>query len=86
MARNVSDLALFLDAMTGFEASQPLTIESPRVSFQDELKSAGPDVRIAYAPTWAVLRRSRQKLKPSCAVVLSDFRASVPRLKRRFPT
>ncbi len=50
MARSVTDCALFLDAMVGFEASSPISIEKPTESF---LRAAGnpPDkLRIAYSP------------------------------------
>lgn len=51
MARNVLDCALFLDAMTGFDARMPLTIEAPLQSFQDAvLDNPGP-IKIAFAPT-----------------------------------
>ncbi|MEM7301540.1 MAG: amidase family protein [Pseudomonadota bacterium] len=50
MARNVDDLTLFLDAMSGFEPSQPLTIEAPAQSFQGALESVSPNVRIAFSP------------------------------------
>lgn len=50
MARTVMDTALFLDAMTGFDPRQPLSLEAPREPFQEAVRRASPKVRIAYAP------------------------------------
>lgn len=51
MARNVTDVALFLDAMAGFDARVPISIEAPAEPFQSAVRRAKPRVRIAYAPT-----------------------------------
>ncbi|HVW55593.1 MAG TPA: amidase [Rhizobiaceae bacterium] len=50
MARTVMDTALFLDAMTGFDPRQPLSLEAPREPFQEAVRRASRKVRIAYAP------------------------------------
>jgi amidase len=50
MARTVMDAALFLDAMTGFDPRQPLSLEAPLEPFQEAVRRASPRVRIAYAP------------------------------------
>lgn len=50
MARSVTDCALFLDAMAGFDRGSPISIEKPEEPF---LRAAGnpPDkLRIAYSP------------------------------------
>ena len=50
MARSVTDCALFLDAMVGFDPDSPISLEKPAESF---LRAAGtpPDkLRIAYSP------------------------------------
>jgi len=49
MARNVEDLALFLDNMTGFIPEMPTTIEAPAISFQEMVKRSSSKVRIAFA-------------------------------------
>ena len=51
MARNVLDTALFLDAMTGYDPRQPLTIEAPVEPFQKAVHEADARIRIAWAPT-----------------------------------
>jgi amidase len=50
MARSVMDCALFLDAMVGFDARSPLSLEAPCESFQEAVRRALPTVRIAYSP------------------------------------
>ncbi|MEM6620029.1 MAG: amidase family protein [Pseudomonadota bacterium] len=49
MARDVQDLALFLDAMTGFDPREPLTFDPPNTPYAAAiLQDPGP-IRIAYA-------------------------------------
>jgi amidase len=50
MARNITDTALFLDAMAGFDPIWPLSIEAPAHPFQDAVAQAHPRVRIGFAP------------------------------------
>ncbi len=37
MARDVADIALFLDAMTGWDPRMPISLEAPATPFQDEV-------------------------------------------------
>src|SRR6201993_1530463 len=48
MARNIPDLALFLDAMAGLCPHDPMTFDAPAVSFVDAVAAARPPRRIAY--------------------------------------
>jgi amidase len=50
MARNVEDLALLLDAMTGEHPADPLSLPAPPVSFRAAMRSANGPKRIAYSP------------------------------------
>jgi amidase len=50
MARNVMDAALFLDALSGFDPSMPISIDAPLEPFQQAVKNAGQNVRIAWSP------------------------------------
>jgi amidase len=50
MARNVEDLALLLDAMSGEYADDPLSLPAPTTSFLSVARSAGRPKRIAYSP------------------------------------
>ncbi len=51
MARNVADTALFLDAMAGFDARLPISLEAPQQSFQSALSQNPGKIRVAFAPT-----------------------------------
>jgi amidase len=50
MARNVEDLALLLDAMSGEHAADPLSLLSPPVSFLSAARSGKGPKRVAYSP------------------------------------
>ena len=50
MARNVGDLALLLDAMTGDYALDPLSLPKPATSFVDAASSGWRPLRVAYSP------------------------------------
>lgn len=49
MARDVRDLALFLDAMAGFIPEMPISLEAPREPFQAAVARADGAVRIAFS-------------------------------------
>lgn len=51
MARNIADLALFLDAMAGFCPTDPLTFPAPAESYSSAVQTATPPTRVAYAAT-----------------------------------
>ncbi len=48
MARNIPDLALFLDAMAGFCPRDPLTFDAPAVSFSEAVTRRERPKRIAF--------------------------------------
>ncbi|PZA13357.1 amidase [Rhodopseudomonas palustris] len=50
MARNVEDVALLLDAMSGEFAADPLSIPSPATSFLTAARSRQKPLRVAYSP------------------------------------
>jgi amidase len=50
MARNVEDLALLLDAMSGEHAADPLSLPMPPTSFLSAVRSGRKPKRIAYSP------------------------------------
>jgi amidase len=52
MARNIPDLALFLDTMAGYCSLDPLTFDAPAVSFSSALAQARPPTRVAYSPDY----------------------------------
>lgn len=51
MARSVTDCALFLDAMSGFDRRAPISLPPPAESFQAATARASPKLRVAFAPT-----------------------------------
>ena len=48
MARNVADLALFLDTMAGFCPHDPMTFDAPHVSFSDAVARPVAPRRVAF--------------------------------------
>ena len=50
MARSVTDCALFLDAMAGFEPRFPISYPAPDAPFQEAVRRAEGKLRIGYAP------------------------------------
>ncbi len=51
MARDVLDCALFLDAMSGYDARAPLSLPAPDEPFFTCVQRADADVRVAFSPT-----------------------------------
>ena len=49
MARDVRDIALFLDAMTGWDPRMPLSLDAPAVPFQTAVEQAARPPRIAFS-------------------------------------
>lgn len=49
MARNAPDVALCLDAMSERHSGDPLSLERPRVSFQEQVRAMQPPRRIAFS-------------------------------------
>lgn len=48
MARNIPDLALFLDTMAGWDLHDPLTYDAPAIPYARAVAEARPPRRIAY--------------------------------------
>ncbi|VIO71367.1 Acylamidase [Bradyrhizobium ivorense] len=79
MARNVEDLALLLDAMSGEHPGDPLSLPSPATSFLSAARSGNKPKRIAYSPDLgitpvdpevkAVTRRAAERFAELGAIV-----------------
>ena len=54
MARNITDVALFLDCMTGESPIDPLSLAKPAVSFQAAINAQTPPRRVAFSPDLGV--------------------------------
>ena len=92
MARNVTDCALFLDSMSGFDSSSPVSYPALDIPYQEAVKRADTNVRIAYSPDlngfasvskeWnQVLRDSLQAVEKSGGTVDEDC-PMLPNLNR----
>jgi len=79
MARNVEDLALLLDAMSGEYADDPLSLPSPPASFLSAARSSKRPKRVAYSPDLgitpvdpevkAVTRKAAERFAEAGAIV-----------------
>jgi amidase len=96
MARTVMDTALFLDAMAGYDARIPISIEAPRESFQNAVRRAEPRVRIAYSADLngfaaleqeidTVIRGALRKIEAAGAMV-EDACPALPQLESSYLT
>lgn len=74
MARDTRDLALFLDAMAGFDPRHPISLEAPLVPFQTAIMAADRPLHIAFsedqggfapveAEIRAILRRAMEQVQ-----------------------
>ncbi|WP_454622254.1 amidase [Bradyrhizobium cenepequi] len=79
MARNVEDLALLLDAMSGEHPADPLSLPAPATSFLSATRSGTRPKRIAYSPDLgitpvdpevkAVTRKAAERFAEAGAIV-----------------
>ncbi len=80
MARNVGDIALMLDAMTGDHPADPISVAAPAEPFVDAVDSAKAPARIAYSPDLGGLVPVAKEVAEVCAAAverLSDLGAIV---------
>ncbi len=55
MGRNVGDVALMLDAMTGADARDPLALEAPSRSFLSAVENPKPPARMGFSPDLGIV-------------------------------
>ncbi|MBL6953577.1 MAG: amidase [Alphaproteobacteria bacterium] len=67
MARNVPDVALFLDTMAGFCPFDPMTFDAPGGSFSQAVADASPPRRVAFAATIGGSPVDRETREICCA-------------------
>ena len=93
MARNVTDLALFLDVMAGFCPLDPLTFDRPSMSYSDSLHKQPIPQRIAYAATIGgspvdketiEITRSSMKYFEDCGVKVDEITIDIDDLEGTF--
>lgn len=73
MARNVPDLALFLDAMAGFCPRDPMTFDAPAVSFSEAVARRDKPRRIAYTPDFGGKFLVDRETREICASAARRF-------------
>ena len=74
MARNVPDVALFLDAMAGFCPADPMTFDAPATSFSAAVNESRPPRRVAYAETMGQSPVDRET-RDICRAAMQIFEA-----------
>jgi amidase len=75
MARNVADLALFLDTMGGLCPHDPLTFEAPAESFSQAVSRAAPPFRIAFTADFGGKIPVDRETRALCAQAARRFEA-----------
>jgi len=73
MARNIPDLALFLDTMAGWCPHDPMTFDAPAVSFTDAVAAARMPKRIAYTDTFGGVVPVDAETRAICAAAARRF-------------
>ena len=93
MARNVPDVALFLDTMAGFCPADPLTFDAPSTSFGAAVRAGGAPRRIAYAATidqspvdreTREICRTAMKVFEAMGVEVEEVSIDIPEVEDRF--
>jgi amidase len=75
MARNIPDLALFLDTMAGWDLRDPLTYDAPALPYARAVVEARPPRRIAYTTFGGQLAIDRET-KAICDAAVQRFAAA----------
>ena len=73
MARNVRDLALFLDTMAGFCPADPLTFDAPSRSFLDVTTEARPPRRVAFTANYGGRLPVDRETREICTRAVRQF-------------
>lgn len=72
MARNIPDLALFLDTMAGWDIHDPLTYDAPATPYARAVAGARPPRRVAYTTFGGRLPIDRE-MSALCAAAVRRF-------------
>ena len=75
MARNVPDVALFLDAMAGYCPHDPLTFDAPATSFAAAVANTVKPRRIAFTPNFNGQIPVDRETREICAKAMRHFEA-----------
>jgi amidase len=73
MARNVGDIALFLDTLAGLCPHDPLSMEAPALSFGDALRKPSAPKRVAFTADYNGKIRVDRETREICARAARRF-------------
>jgi amidase len=73
MARNVPDLALFLDTMAGVCPHDPMTFEAPAISFSEAVAQARPPRRVAFTADFGGKAPVDRETREICSAAARRF-------------
>ncbi len=85
MARNVPDLALALDAMAGFCPFDPLTFDTPAMSFSDAVTRPPARLRIAFTANFGGALPVDRETRDICSQQARRFEEAGCRIDDAFP-
>ena len=85
MARNVRDLALFLDTMAGHCPSDPLTFDAPARSFLEVATQARPPRRVAFTANYGGRLPVDRETREICTKAVRLFEQAGCTVEEAFP-
>ncbi len=85
MARNVGDLALFLDSMAGFDPRDPQTFDAPAQSFLSATEAPIAPRRVAYTDDFGGAFPVDRETSDICRTSLKHFEAMGAAVEEAFP-
>jgi len=85
MARNVADLALFLDTMAGHCPRDPLTFDAPARTFADSVRAARPPKRVAFTANFGGALPVDRETREICAREVRRFEAAGCMVEEAWP-
>jgi len=85
MARNIPDLALFLDTMAGLCPHDPLTFDAPAQTFSDAVAKARPPRRVAFTANYGGALPVDRETREICAHAVQQFAAAGSIVEEAFP-
>jgi amidase len=85
MARDITDLALFLDSMAGLCPADPLTFDAPARSFTQAVAEARPPRRIAFTANYGGAVPVDRETREICAREVRKFEQAGCIVEEAFP-
>jgi amidase len=85
MARNIGDLALFLDTMAGFCPRDPQTFDAPTRSFLSAAEAPTPPRRVAYTDSFGGAFPVDRETRDICRAALAHFKTMGAEIEEAYP-